>query len=125
MEESARLYFRDAREVSVLQVDPRRLDVPVDLASTRRGVMPHVRGAIPPDAVRRVWALAELAGAPDAVTGTRVGFVAFAGMTLLDLVGALDPISRIASMGFDPTATCEVVAAHDPATWGGHGATGA
>lgn len=121
--ESARLYFRDARDVSVLQVDPRRLDAPVDLADTPRGVMPHVRGAIPVDAVRRVWTLPEFAGAPDAVTGTRVGFVAFAGMTLLDLVGALDPISRIAAMGFDPTTTCEVVAAHDAATWSGHGAT--
>lgn len=31
-------------------------------------------------------------------------------MTLLDLVGPLDALSRIASMGFDPTTTCEVIA---------------
>lgn len=121
--ESARLYFRGVEGVSALQIDPRRLDVPVELAPTPRGPMPHLHGPIPADAVRRVWGLGEMADAPDAVTGTRVGFVAFEGVTLLDLVGALDPLSRIASMGFDPTSACEVVAAHELAAWSGCGAT--
>ena len=75
--------------------------------------MPHVHGSVPRDAI--VEALAEadfardVARAPDAVTGTRFGFVAFAGMTLLDLVGPLDAVSRIASMGFDETSSCVVV----------------
>ncbi len=55
------------------------------------------------------------------MTGTRFGFVAFAGMTLLDLVGPLDAVSRIASMGFDETSTCVVVSAHEDA-WRGFGA---
>ena len=46
--------------------------------------------------------------------GSRIGFLAFEGMTLLDLVGPLDALSRIASMGFDPTTTCEVVALTKP-----------
>jgi cyclohexyl-isocyanide hydratase len=71
--------------------------------------MPHVRGSLPRDAVRELD-LASLAAHSDAVGGTRIALVAFAGMTLLDLVGPLDALSRIASMGFDPTTTCEVVA---------------
>jgi len=50
---------------------------------------------------------------PDRVTGTRFGFLAFEGMTLLDLVGAYDPIARIASMGFDRSASCEIFLAED------------
>src|ERR1041384_5764002 len=52
--ESARLYFSGLRsdEVEVLQIDPRRLDVPLELASTPRGPMPHIHGSIPADAIR-------------------------------------------------------------------------
>jgi len=36
----------------VLEIDPRRLDVPVEIVSTPRGPMPHIRGSIPSDAIR-------------------------------------------------------------------------
>ncbi len=62
--ESARLYFA-GRSVRVLQIDPRRLDVPVVEASTPRGPMPHIHGSIPRDAIRAVLELADVAGAPD------------------------------------------------------------
>lgn len=52
--ESARLYFPPDARLSVLAIDPRRLDVPVDVVETPRGPMPHVRGAIPRDAVHVV-----------------------------------------------------------------------
>ena len=62
-------------------------------------------------------------GVPDRVEGTRFGFLAFEGMTLLDLVGVLDPVSRIAGMGFDPTSTCEVISAGTGThVWSGLGA---
>jgi len=81
--------------------------------------MPHIHGTVPRDAIAEVYEEAAFARAidraPDAVTGTRFGFVAFAGMTLLDLVGPLDAVSRIASMGFDETSTCVVVSAHEDA----------
>lgn len=120
--ESARLHFRGvpSEELSLLAIDPRRLDVPVELAPTPRGPMPHVHGAIPEDATR-VIPLASLADQPDRVTGTRIGFAAFAGMTLLDLVGPLDALSRIASMGFEPTTSCEVFAL-GPEQWSSWGA---
>lgn len=110
LEESARLYFPDVPkdELVVLALDPRRLDAPVRVVDTPRGPMPHVHGAVVEDATRRL----DLAGAlaqGDAVRGTRVTFVAFEGMTLLDLVGPLDALARIASMGFDATTQCEVV----------------
>jgi putative intracellular protease/amidase/uncharacterized protein (DUF952 family) len=109
--ESARVHFAGASpdELRVLAIDPRRLDVPVRVADTPRGPMPHIHGPIPRDAVR-VLDLDAVDAHPDAVTGTRFGFVAFEGMTLLDLVGPLDALSRIASSGFDRTASCEVVA---------------
>lgn len=109
--ESANLYF-DADELatlSILEIDPRRLDVPIDIVSTPRGPMPHVRGSIPLDAARVIDLHATDAHA-DRVVGTRIVFVAFDGMTLLDLVGPLDALSRIATMGVDETTTCEVVA---------------
>ena len=111
VEESARLYFQpeDLPGLRVLAVDPRRLDVPVDVADTPRGPMPHVHGSIPVDAVR-VIGLDALDVHADLVKGTRIALAAFPGLTLLDLVGPLDALSRIASMGFDPTTTCEVVA---------------
>jgi cyclohexyl-isocyanide hydratase len=109
--ESARLYFGGAAPgaLAVLAVDPRRLDAPVEIAETPRGEMPHVRGPIPEDAVR-VLGLGDVGAHADRVSGTRIGFLAFEGMTLLDLVGPLDALSRIASMGFDTQSSCEVVA---------------
>ncbi|MBX3203503.1 MAG: DUF952 domain-containing protein [Labilithrix sp.] len=107
--ESARLYFPAGSDLRVLAIDPRRLDVPVVVADTPRGPMPHVHGAIPRDAVR-VLSLDEVDGHADRVTGTRFALCAFAGMTLLDLVGPLDVLSRIGSMGFDPTSSCRVIA---------------
>jgi cyclohexyl-isocyanide hydratase len=117
--ESARLYFEDTSTLEVLQIDPRRLDGDVELAQTPRGEMPHIRGAIPDDAVRAVRPLTEHVSdsVPDQVTGTRCMFVAFKGMTLLDLVGVYDPLSRIRSMGFDETCACEIVAAHPGEGW--------
>jgi putative intracellular protease/amidase/uncharacterized protein (DUF952 family) len=113
---SARLYFhgKDPAELRVLAIDPRRLDVPVVVEDTPRGPMPHIYGAIPCDAVR-ILSLADVPGHPDRVTGSRIGLCAFAGMTLLDLVGPLDVLSRIASMGFDPATSCEVIALTRPA----------
>lgn len=113
---SAELYFEahELESLKVLAIDPRRLDVPVRVADTPRGPMPHVHGAIPVDAVR-VLDLASLDAHPDEVKGTRIALVAFEGLTLLDLVGPLDALSRIASMGFDATTTCEVVAMTRPA----------
>ena len=49
--ESARLYFPANVELHVRVIDPRRLDVPVDVADTPRGPMPHIQGAIPRAAV--------------------------------------------------------------------------
>lgn len=111
--ESARLYFAEGDDLRVLVVDPRRLDVPVEVATTPRGPMPHIQGTIPADAVRVI----ELEAVPehdDVVRGTKIGFLAFEGMTLLDLVGPLDAVSRIATMGFDETTRCEVVALTRP-----------
>ena len=107
--ESAQLYFPAGSDLRVLAIDPRRLDVPVEVVSTPRGPMPHVCGPIPGDAFR-ILTVDRVLEHPDRVTGTRVGFCAFGGMTLLDLVGPLDAISRIASMGFDPSTSCEVFA---------------
>lgn len=120
--ESAALYFAadELSSLRVMAIDPRRLDVPIDVAETPRGPMPHVCGSIPVDAVR-VMDLEAFDGEADVVTGTRVALVAFEGMTLLDLVGPLDALSRIASMGFDATSTCEVVSL-TRASWSGCGA---
>ena len=109
---SAKLYFSGgSAQLEVLCIDPRRLDVEVRIVETPRGRMPHVHGPIPRDAIRSTISLEGLGSVADRVTGTRFAFVAFDGMTLLDLVGAFDPISRIASMGFDATSSCEIVAA--------------
>lgn len=113
VERSAALYFPKDASLRVLAIDPRRLDVPVLVEETPRGPMPHVHGSVVYDAVR-VLSLADVAEHPDEVKGTRIGLVAFDGMTLLDLVGPLDALSRIATMGFDPTMSCEVVALTRP-----------
>jgi cyclohexyl-isocyanide hydratase len=119
LEESARLYFPKDAQLEVLQVDPRRLDVRVELTATPRGPMPHIQGPIPRDAIRAKVALGDFASAGfvDRVAGTRFGFVAFEGMTLLDLVGVYDPLSRVRSMGFDASSTSEIIAAHDGPIW--------
>jgi cyclohexyl-isocyanide hydratase len=125
---SARLYLPKGEPLAVLAIDPRRLDARIEVVDTPRGPMPHVHGAIPRDAVAEAWELAaferavDRGEAPDRVTGSRFGFVAFEGMTLLDLVGALDPVARIASMGFDPASTCEVIGVSGDAVWEGAGA---
>jgi cyclohexyl-isocyanide hydratase len=115
--ESARLYFAAGAALEVLRVDPRRLDARVEIASTPRGPMPHVHGPLPDDAIVEVLAVDDLERAPDRVTGTRFGFLAYPGMTLLDLVGMYDPLARIATMGFDATSTCEIVGATSEAVW--------
>ena len=66
--ESARLYFAEGAELLVLQIDPRGLDVPVDVAATPRGPMPHVRGAIRRSAIAAVLDLSAVARAPDVIS---------------------------------------------------------
>lgn len=39
----------------------------------------------------------------------RIAFLAFPGMTLLDLVGAYDALRRVAPTGIDPEVTCRIV----------------
>lgn len=109
--ESARLYFPPGEPLTVLQIDPRKVGAVVREDPTPRGPMPHVLGPIPRSAVVSELSVAAMVDAPEHVQGTRIAFVAFQGMTLLDLVGVLDPLSRIATMGFDPTLECEVVSA--------------
>ena len=120
--ESARVHFPEGARLSVLQIDPRRLEAAVKVESSPRGPMPHIYGSIDADAIRAVRTLAEVDEAPDEITGTRFAFVAYDGMTLLDLVLAYDPLSRIQSMGFDKTATFEIVGASGPIVWAQSGA---
>jgi cyclohexyl-isocyanide hydratase len=120
--ESARLYFPASAVLRVLRIDPRRLDVPVEIAETPRGPMPHIHGPVPRDAIREVLAVGDVARAPDEVRGTRFLFVAFQGMTLLDLVGVHDVLARVGRMGIDPEASFEVVSLTDGA-WNEHGAS--
>ena len=122
--QSARLYFPADAKLEVLQIDPRRLDVPVVVAATPRGDMPHIHGSLPRDAVRAIHNLLDLpAVATDRVTGTRFGLLAFEGMTLLDLVAVYDPLSRIRSMGFDETSSCEIFSGDVEDPWALDGAT--
>lgn len=119
--ESAELYFRGGEALSVLRIDPRRLDVNVDVASTPRGPMPHVHGPIPADAIREVIPVAAAERAPDLVRGTHFGFVAFRGMTLLDLVGVHDAIARIGRAKLDESARFSFASATED-VWEEHGA---
>lgn len=121
--ESALLYFPHDIALDVLRIDPRRTGARIEIAPSPRGPMPHVHGPIPRDAVAEVLPLDHVASAPDRVTGTHFGFVAFEGMTLLDLVGALDPIGRIASMGFDPSSRTTVISATSERVWTCDGAS--
>ena len=78
--ESAALYMpKGADDAPVpwcaIPIDPRRLDVPVVLATTPRGAMPHIMGSIPRDALGTPVTAAELKLAPDLVQGTRLALV--------------------------------------------------
>lgn len=64
--ESARLYFSEDADLRVLVVDPRLLDVPVRIATTPRGPMPHIHGSIP-RAAARVIGLADVVNEADAI----------------------------------------------------------
>lgn len=64
--ESARLYFPEGADLVALQIDPTKLDVPVEVVNTPRGAMPHIHGPIPRASIRRVLELSELDDAPDA-----------------------------------------------------------
>jgi putative intracellular protease/amidase/uncharacterized protein (DUF952 family) len=121
--ESARLHFPAGAALRVLRIDPRRLDPRVEIAATPRGPMPHIHGAVPRDAIAEELPIEAVDAAPDRVVGTRIAFVAFEGMTLLDLVGVHDPLSRIASMGFDRASVCTIVSATGPRVWTADGAT--
>lgn len=68
--ESARLYFAPGADVVVLQIDPRALDVPVREASTPRGPMPHVHGAIAASAIVGVIERGDVDAAPDRLEPT-------------------------------------------------------
>ncbi len=122
--ESATRYLPDASNVDIFQIDPRRLEARIVVADTPRGPMPHVHGPIPRDAIVSVTPKSAFdpAAMPDLVRGTRFAFVAFEGMTLLDLVGVYDPISRISTMGFDATSTCEIIGGHKGRVWAHSGA---
>jgi uncharacterized protein (DUF952 family) len=65
--ESARLYFTPDADVIVLQIDPRRLEVPIRVAATPRGPMPHIHGPIQRDAIVAMLELTGVMHAPDAV----------------------------------------------------------
>lgn len=121
--ESVRLYFAETprSQMRVLRIDPRRLDVAVELADTPRGSMPHVHGPVPADAIREVMTVDAVGTAPDAVRGTHFAFVAFAGMTLLDLVGVHDAIARIGRSKLDDTARFSFASATED-VWTEHGA---
>jgi uncharacterized protein (DUF952 family) len=56
--ESARLHFPSGSSLEVLQIDPRRLEARVEIASTPRGEMPHIYGLVPTDAIVRRCSLA-------------------------------------------------------------------
>ena len=139
LRETARLHFANisTRDLRAIRIDPRRLpDVRVEARSpppSGRAIrtMPHVYGDLPRDAIVETKPFDAILGAPDQVprreapdevTGTRIAVVGFAGMTLLDLVGALEPLMRIVSMDVDRAASIEVVSLTDEA-WTGAAAT--
>jgi uncharacterized protein (DUF952 family) len=98
--ESARAHFPADARLSVLQIDPRRVEAPIRVDPTPRGPMPHIYGTLPSEAIRAVLTMGEVEAAPDDVKETRFAFVAFEGMTLLDLVG-IDTTYYIANIMFD------------------------
>jgi cyclohexyl-isocyanide hydratase len=107
--ESARLYFAPGSDLVALRIDPRRLDHPLTVASTPRGPMPHLHGPLPLSAIRAVHEAPDWQKLDDRVRGHRIAFLAFPGMTLLDLVGPLDALSRLRTMDFDPEVVTDVL----------------
>jgi len=84
------------------------------VAATRAGRMPHVHG---PSARCDRHLTLKRRSPCDAVTGTRFGFVAFAGWTLLILVGrSTRSAGRVD--GLRSAASCEVIALTDD-PWSG------
>src|ERR1700733_6034021 len=71
VEDSARLHFPEGARLSVLQIDPRRLEAEVKFEASPRGPMPHIYGSIDADAIRAVRTLGEIDDAPDEITGTK------------------------------------------------------
>lgn len=65
--ESAHLHFSPGSPLCVLQIDPRLVAAPIEVAHTPRGPMPHVHGPIPARAIRARLMLAELHLAPDLI----------------------------------------------------------
>ncbi len=116
--ETRRLHFANVseRDLRLIRIDPRRV---ADVRVEGPRDMPHVYGEIARDA----WTLQpKEADAPDLVTGTRFVVVGFARMTLLDLVGVLDPLGRIVTMDVDREASIEVVSATEE-PWSAFGAS--
>jgi len=114
--ETRRLHFTNIseRDLRLIRVDPRRV---ADVRVEGPRMMPHVHGEIARDA----WCFEEMDAAPDVVTGTKIAIVGFARMTLLDLVGVLDPLGRVVTMDVDRDAKVEVVSATEE-PWSGFGA---
>ena len=67
VEESTRLYFPGDAALVILQIDPRRLGVPVRVVETPRGPMPHVHGPLVRSAIVRRLGRDGLACLPDLV----------------------------------------------------------
>lgn len=65
--DSARLYFPAGARLVVLRLDPRRLGAPLVVATTPRGPMPHVHGAVPEAAVVEVLDVEAMGEAPDLI----------------------------------------------------------
>ncbi len=70
--ESARLYFPANAELRVLAIDPRLLDVRVEVVETPRGPMPHIHGPIPRAAVTEL-ALGDVGAHADALADVLPG----------------------------------------------------
>ncbi len=116
--ESARQYV--SQDAVLLRIDPRRIASPVREEATPRGPMPHVYGTIEADAIVGEHAISD--ALPDLITGHRIALVGFSGMTLLDLVGPWEVLSRIKTMGLDPTAQVDIVALDDVEIFAASGA---
>ncbi len=110
--ESAALYMPKGADGAPLPwcaipIDPRRLDVPIVLAATPRGPMPHLMGSIPRDALGTPVSPAELRLAPDLVQGTRLALVSQAASSP-DLTKAMRTLQTYATCQVVvPTATVE------------------
>jgi hypothetical protein len=101
--ESARLYMPagvTGTEWCAVPMDPRRIDVPILLAATPRGPMPHLMGSIPRDALGPPLNPADVTSAPDLVEGTRLALVSQA---------ASSPELTRATRALQMYATCKVV----------------